>query len=61
MLIARIVGFLALVSIGAALGLYAFRRDRRYLELAGRIFRYTVLIAAAFMAFYVLERLILLA
>lgn len=59
MLIIRIVGFLMLLSIGGALALFAFTRDPRYLALAGRMFRMALYIAAAFMAFYVLERIIL--
>jgi tetrahydromethanopterin S-methyltransferase subunit D len=59
MLIIRIVGFLALLSIGGALAFYAITRDRRYLALAGRILRVALFVAAAFMAFYVLERVIL--
>ncbi len=59
MLIIRIAGFLVLLSIGIALAFYAFTRDPRYLALAGRIFRVSLYFAAAFMAFYVLERVIL--
>jgi len=59
MLTLRIAGFLALLSVGGSLALFAFTRDRRYLALAGRIFRVAVYFVAAFMAFYVLERLIL--
>ena len=59
MLIIRIAGFLVLLSIGGALAVFAFTRDRRYLALAGRIFRVSLYFVAAFMAFYVLERIIL--
>jgi hypothetical protein len=59
MLILRIAGFLLLLSIGGTLALFVFTRDRRYLALAGRIFRVSLYIAAVFMAFYVLERIIL--
>lgn len=61
MLILRIFGFLVLLSIGGSLAFFAFTRDRRYLNLAGRIFRVAVYFAAAFMAFYVIERVILVA
>ena len=59
MLILRIVGFLVLLSIGGSLAFFAYTRDRRYLAVAARIFRVAVYFAAAFMAFYVLERVIL--
>lgn len=59
MLIVRIFGFLVLLSIGGSLAFYAFTRDRRYLTLAARIFRVAIYFAAAFMAFYVIERIIL--
>lgn len=59
MLILRIAGFLVLLSIGGALAFFAITRDRRYLALAGRIFRVALYFAAAFMALYVLERVIL--
>jgi hypothetical protein len=40
--------------------MYLFQRDRRYLRLAGQIFRFALVVIAAAMAFYLLERLILL-
>jgi len=60
MLILRIIGFLTLLSIGGCFTMYLFRRDRRYLRLAGQIFRFALVVIAAAMAFYLLERLILL-
>jgi hypothetical protein len=60
MLILRIIGFLTLLSIGGCFTMYLFRRDRRYLRLAGQIFRFALVVIAAAMALYLLERLILL-
>jgi hypothetical protein len=60
MLILRIIGFLTLLSIGGCFTIYLFRRDRRYLRLAGQIFRFALVVIAAAMALYLLERLILL-
>lgn len=59
MLILRFAGFLFLIAIGASLAFYAFTRNRRYLNLAWRIFQYGVVFAVVFMVFFVLERLIL--
>lgn len=59
MLILRFAGFLFLITIGASLAFYAFTRNRRYLNLAWRIFQYGVVFAVVFMVFFVLERLIL--
>lgn len=59
MLILRLVGALVLITIGAALVLYLFTRDRRYLMFAWRVFQFGVIFAMVLMAFYVLERLLL--
>ena len=59
MLILRILGFLTLLSIGGCFVMYLVRRDRRYLRLAGQIFRLALVVIAAAMAFHLLERLIL--
>jgi len=59
MLLLRLVGALALIAIGAALVLYVFTRNRRYLSFAWRIFQFTLVFAIVVMAFYVVERLLL--
>lgn len=59
MLVLRLVGVLALITIGAALVLYLFTRNRRYLTFAWRCFQFSVIFAAVLMAFYVVERLLL--
>lgn len=59
MLVLRIAGFLVLLSIIGCMGFFVATRDRRYLRLCGQIVRYTLFAAAAFMAFYVFERVIL--
>lgn len=61
MLILRLVGALALIAVGAALLLYLFTRNRRYLTLAWRVFQFAALFAIVAMAFYVIERLLLIA
>jgi hypothetical protein len=59
MVVLRLVGMLALITIGAALVLYLFTRNRRYLTFAWRGFQFTVVFLMVLMALYVLERLVL--
>lgn len=59
MLVLRLIGALALITIGAGLILFLFTRNRRYLTFAWRVFQFTVIFAIVLMAFYVLERLLL--
>ncbi|HEX6004917.1 MAG TPA: hypothetical protein VFZ14_13075 [Burkholderiales bacterium] len=59
MLLLRLVGALALIAIGAALVGYLFSRNPRYLRAAWRIFQFTVVFGIVVLAFYVLERLLL--
>jgi hypothetical protein len=59
MLILRLVGALALITIIAALLVYLFTRNRIYLRFAWRVFQFAVVFAMVVMAFYVVERLLL--
>jgi hypothetical protein len=59
MVVLRLVGVLLLITIGAALGLYLFTRNRRYRTFAWRVFQFAVIFLVVLMAFYVLERLVL--
>lgn len=59
MLVLRLVGALVLIAIGAALALYFFTRNRRYLRFAWRVLQFAFVFLLVFMAFYVLERLVL--
>ena len=59
MLVLRLVGALVLIAIGAALALYFFSRNRRYLRFAWRVLQFAFVFLLVFMAFYVLERLVL--
>jgi hypothetical protein len=56
----RIVGLLAVIAIGASAVLYLFTGERRYLAIALRIARYTLVAALAVFALLVLERLAVL-
>jgi hypothetical protein len=59
MLLLRLIGLLALITIGVSLALYAWYREPRYLRFAWRVFLGTVAFALVLMAFYAAERLLL--
>ncbi len=59
MVVLRLIGILVLITIGLALVLYLFTRNRRYLTFAWRMFQFAVVFLMVFMALYVLERLVL--
>ena len=51
----------ALAAIVVSAVLYLFTRDRRYLTFIVRVIKYTIVLLAGVLIFYVLERLVLLA
>jgi hypothetical protein len=55
----RVIGFLVLVAIGAALVTYLVTRDRRWLRFAWQVLKYSLILTLIVLAFLVLERLIL--
>jgi hypothetical protein len=59
MLIVRIAVFFVIAAIGGCFLFYLVKGDRRYLRLAGQIFRFSVILLVIVMALYMLERLIL--
>lgn len=61
MFILRIVGFLVLITIGAALVMYLVTRNRRYITFAGQVFKYGVVMAIILLTFILFERLVLVA
>ncbi|MDP2239531.1 MAG: hypothetical protein Q8K18_05140 [Burkholderiales bacterium] len=61
MIVLRLAGFLALITIGASLVMYLFTRDRRYVKIAWRVIQLAFIFLIVFMVFYVLERLVLVA
>ncbi len=58
MLMLRLIGVIALITIGVFLALYVYTRQRRYLQFAWRAFTATILFVLLLMAFYVAERLL---
>ncbi|HET9762158.1 MAG TPA: hypothetical protein VL742_04125 [Casimicrobiaceae bacterium] len=59
MVLVRLLLFLALAAIAVAAALYLVQRDRRYLRFIGLTLRYTLFLLLGVLAFYALERLLL--
>lgn len=59
MVVLRLVGSLVLITLAVALVVYLFTRERRYLVFAWRVVQFAFIFLIAFMALYVLERLML--
>ena len=60
MLLLRIVGILAVITIGAGILAYLFTGNRRYLGLSWRVAKYALIFVLALFALLVFERLIVL-
>jgi hypothetical protein len=59
MVVVRLLGLLVLLTIAGSIAMYLFTRNRRYLTFAWRVFQFAFVFLLVFMAFYVLERLVL--
>ncbi len=59
MLVLRLVGFLLLITIGGALVMYVFTRNRRYVTFALQVLKYGMVMAGIVLVFLLLERVIL--
>jgi len=59
MVVLRLVGALVLISVGACLVLFLFTRNRRYVTFAWRVLQFAFVFLIAFLALYVLERVVL--
>jgi hypothetical protein len=59
LVLVRLLLFLALAAIAVAAGMYLLKRDRRYLRFIGQVVKYTVILLLGALAFYALERLLL--
>jgi hypothetical protein len=60
MLLLRFVGILAVFAIGASVLAWVVTRDSRYLQVAWRIGKGSLILALAVMALFAAERLIVL-
>lgn len=59
MFVLRVVGFLLLITIGAALVTYLLTKNRRYLTLAWQVLKYGMVMAIIVLVFLLFERLVL--
>jgi hypothetical protein len=59
MYLLRILGFLALITIGGSLAMFVITKNRRYLTFGRQAFKYSIIIAVAVLAFFVLERFVM--
>jgi hypothetical protein len=58
MIIVRLLLFLALAAIGAAVLLWLIKRDPRYLRFIGLTLKFTVLLLLAILLWFAAERLL---
>lgn len=56
MLIMRLVAVLVAIGIAGSVLAFVFTRDRRYLALGWRLFRYAIVVALVFFALLIVER-----
>jgi hypothetical protein len=54
----RLLLFMALATIGGALGFYLFKRDRRYLRFIWQVIKYTIFLLLGILIFYAFDRLV---
>ena len=58
MVIVRLLLFLALATIGVALLLYVFKRDRRYLRFIWQVAKFTLLVLVGVLLLFAAERIL---
>ncbi len=58
MVLVRLLLFLALAAIGVALLLWLVTRDARYLRFIGMTLKFTLIVLAAMLMWFVAERLL---
>ena len=58
MVLVRLLLFLSLATIGAALALYVIKRDRRYLRFIATVVKFTLFILLAILLMFAAERLL---
>ncbi|MBN8453793.1 hypothetical protein [Accumulibacter sp.] len=52
----RLLAVLTVLAVAAGVVLFVFTRDRRYLNFAWRLFRYSLLVALLVFALMIIER-----
>jgi hypothetical protein len=58
LILVRLLLFLALGAVGAALLLWLIKRDRRYLRFIGLTLKFTLLVLLAILLWFAAERLL---
>ena len=58
LVLVRLLLFLALATVAAALAFYVFKRDRRYLRFIAQVVKYTIFLMLGVLVFYAFERLV---
>lgn len=58
MILVRLLLFLALAAVGAALLMWLIKRDRRYLRFIALTLKFTVLVLLAMLLWFAAERLL---
>jgi hypothetical protein len=58
LILVRLLLFLALAAIGAALLMWLVKRDRRYLRFIGLTLKFTVLLLLAILLWFAAERVL---
>jgi hypothetical protein len=61
MVIVRLLVFLVLATVGAALAMFLFTRNRRYLTFAWQVLKFALIFGLAAAVLMALERLVLVA
>jgi len=55
----RVIGFLALITIGASVVTYLVTKDKRWLRFGWQVLKYSLILVLIVLAFLALERLVL--
>ena len=58
MILVRLLLFLSLAAVGAALLMWLVKRDRRYLRFIGLTLKFTVLVLLAILLWFAAERVL---
>ena len=58
MILVRLLLFLSLAAIGAALGMWLIKRDRRNLRFIGLTLKFTILVLLAILLWFAAERVL---
>ncbi len=58
MILVRLLLFLSLAAIGAALLMWLIKRDRRYLRFIGLTLKFTILVLLAILLWFAAERVL---